>query len=59
MATKKPEDDPDRRPYQRPSLRKVDLRPEEAVLGSCKVATSGGPGGSDCLSGTDCFVQGS
>ena len=31
-----------RRPYERPRLEKVPLRPREAVLGHCKV--SGGPG---------------
>jgi hypothetical protein len=27
---------PERKPYRRPEIRKVPLRPEEAVLGNCK-----------------------
>jgi hypothetical protein len=48
-----------KRPYQRPTLKKVDLRPEEAVLGSCKQATVAGPGAGNCLDGADCFTTGS
>ena len=33
-----------RKPYLKPQLRKVDLRPEEAVLGNCKTnGTTAGP----------------
>jgi hypothetical protein len=48
-----------KRPYERPVLKKVELRPEEAVLGSCKTSGTTGPGTGDCLSGTDCFTTGS
>jgi len=34
-----------RRPYHKPRLENVPLRPEEAVLGFCKVAGGDGPGG--------------
>jgi hypothetical protein len=37
-----------RAPYQPPQVVRVSLRPEEAVLGHCKVAGSGGPGHSSC-----------
>jgi len=33
-----------RKPYRKPLLIEVALRPEEAVLGGCKIATSGGTG---------------
>jgi hypothetical protein len=29
--------------YSRPVLRQVPLRPEEAILGGCKTATTNGP----------------
>lgn len=32
-----------RRPYARPQLRRVSLVPDEAVLASCKNATTSGP----------------
>lgn len=34
--------------YQPPQVVRVSLRPEEAVLGHCKVPSSGGPGNSSC-----------
>jgi hypothetical protein len=55
---KKPKPDK-KRSYQEPTLRKVDLRPEEAVLGSCKSASVSGPGNPGCLDGGDCFTTGS
>ena len=35
---------PGKKPYQKPEIRKIELRPEEAVLGGCKDASTGGPG---------------
>jgi hypothetical protein len=32
-----------RKPYAPPSLTTVNLRPEEAVLGHCKISTATGP----------------
>jgi hypothetical protein len=32
-----------RKPYSKPEVKRVQLRPEEAVLGGCKIA-GGGPG---------------
>ena len=29
--------------YRKPQLRKIDLRPEEAVLGNCKTGNAAGP----------------
>jgi hypothetical protein len=34
--------------YQKPELKQVALRPEEAVLGNCKVTGSSGPATSNC-----------
>ena len=34
-----------RRPYETPSLRRVRLVPDEAVLASCKSNVTAGPGG--------------
>jgi hypothetical protein len=48
-----------KRAYMRPELRKVLLRPEEAVLGNCKSTTIGGPGQSDCATPASCFTLGS
>ena len=49
-----------KRPYKKPALIKVPLRPEEAVLGSCKSDAPAGPGGSsNCHPVGACYVQGS
>jgi hypothetical protein len=53
------ESDSKRRPYVAPEVRKVHLRPEEAVLGNCKNASIGGPGNPTCATGGSCFTQGS
>ena len=50
----------ERRPYVKPELTKVGLRPEEAVLGACKA--SGGTAGGSALgtcSIVACQAQGS
>jgi hypothetical protein len=47
-----------KKPYQKPEIRKIQLRPEEAVLGFCKNTGYFGPGSSDCGFGT-CFSSGS
>lgn len=50
-----------KKPYSKPELKRVDLRPEEAVLGNCKMSISAGPGsGSSCKpAGSSCSTQGS
>ena len=48
-----------RKPYERPSVKRVALRPEEAVLGFCKSSTSAGPLAGACNSPTACSSQGS
>jgi len=37
-----------RKPYVKPEIMRVELRAEEAVLGSCKSATVTGPTGATC-----------
>lgn len=46
-----------KKPYQPPQLATISLRPEEAVLGHCKVLGTGGAGGSAC--GFTCPTAGS
>lgn len=47
-----------KRPYQKPALIQVPLRPEEAVLGHCKTMTGAGPFNVTC-STTGCGSLGS
>jgi hypothetical protein len=37
-----------RRPYTKPSIVRVELRAEEAVLGACKTASTAGPAQAQC-----------
>jgi len=37
-----------KKPYTRPEVKQVPLRPEEAVLGNCKTTGSSGPSGAGC-----------
>jgi hypothetical protein len=39
---------PPKKPYIKPEIRRVLLRPEEAVLGGCKNTGQMGPSGADC-----------
>jgi len=48
-----------KKPYAKPELRQVPLRPEEAVLGNCKMSGLSGPASSDCMPVAPCFVIGS
>jgi hypothetical protein len=43
-----------RRPYTKPSIVRVELRAEEAVLGACKTASSNGPAQGLCSSPIAC-----
>jgi len=46
--------------YSKPELVQVPLRPEEAVLGHCKMGSVIGPGGSsNCMPVAACFTLGS
>ena len=39
---------PGKQAYEPPRISVISLRPEEAVLGSCKSASSAGPNGGSC-----------
>lgn len=49
-----------KKPYEKPRMRRVELRPQEAVLGACKSSggTVGGGAGGTCSTVT-CQSQGS
>jgi hypothetical protein len=49
------------KPYEKPLVLRVSLRPEEAVLGHCKITSSGGPasGAGSCTFPTPCPTPGS
>jgi hypothetical protein len=44
--------------YEPPQLTTISLRPEEAVLGHCKISGSGGPVSSSCAA-LNCMSIGS
>jgi len=48
-----------KKPYRKPELRQVPLKPEEAVLGFCKVSNTRGPGVGTCDRPTGCYTIGS
>jgi hypothetical protein len=44
-----------KKPYLKPEVKQVQLKPEEAVLGGCKTTTSAGPAKVTCrFLGSDC-----
>jgi hypothetical protein len=51
----------EKKPYSKPEAKRFPLRPEEAVLGSCKSVSSTGPGAgpSTCLNVVFCQTAGS
>jgi hypothetical protein len=52
------EDRKPRKTYQKPKVQEVALRPEEAVLGSCKMAGTAGPASAACTD-LSCNTSGS
>jgi hypothetical protein len=46
---------PQKRQYAEPTLTEVKLRPEEAVLGNCKIAGTNGPLQASCTSPATCY----
>ncbi len=48
-----------KRPYRKPALVVVALKPDEAVLGSCKTAGNSGPGSGGQCRPSSCRSQGS
>jgi len=56
------EQDREKRPYVKPEVKQVALRPEEAVLGACKASSGSGgsgPGGGNCRTPVPCSSLGS
>lgn len=50
---------PTKKPYEKPQLTRVLLRPEEAVLGACKTSTVHGPAQTKCTQPVPCNTIGS
>jgi len=44
----------DRKPYAKPQIQEVPLRPDEAVLGGCKTASLSGSAQHRCTIPSDC-----
>ena len=62
MTTPPPNDPSEgkRKPYEKPTLSEVALRPDEAVLGNCKTVSVSGPANmSDCTYAGGCSTAGS
>jgi hypothetical protein len=54
------ERNPKKKPYVKPEVKQVQLKPEEAVLGFCKNAVANGPGDpADCTPVGNCSGIGS
>ncbi len=45
--------------YEKPTVTRFPLRPEEAVLGFCKSTTASGPNGGQCRNVSNCSGLGS
>ena len=43
-----------KKPYAKPQIQEVPLRPDEAVLGGCKTASVSGPAQHRCTSPSNC-----
>jgi hypothetical protein len=48
------EKDRTRKIYSKPAVKRVHLKPEEAVLGGCKTASTKGPAHGKCNTPTPC-----
>ena len=48
-----------KKPYKKPEIKKVPLRPQETVLGFCKTSQSRGPLIGTCDRPSACHTQGS
>lgn len=45
--------------YERPAIRRVELHPEESLAAGCKTVSTGGSLPGSCTLPSDCFVAGS
>jgi len=48
-----------KKPYQKPAVTRFPLRPDEAVLGNCKMSGSSGSAGLGCVVVNPCRTIGS
>jgi hypothetical protein len=46
--------DGEKKPYSKPQIQEVPLRPDEAVLGNCKTSSTSGPAQHKCTSPSAC-----
>ena len=46
--------DPAKKPYSKPQIQEVPLRPDEAVLGNCKTSSTSGPAQHRCTTPSAC-----
>ena len=53
-TNEQPHDNRGKKPYVKPEIQEVPLRPEEAVLGGCKTSSSSGPAQHRCSSPLSC-----
>jgi len=44
----------EKRPYTKPQIQEVPLRPDEAVLGNCKTGAVSGPAQHRCTTPSNC-----
>jgi hypothetical protein len=44
----------EKKPYAKPQIQEVPLRPDEAVLGGCKTSGQSGPAQHRCTSPSNC-----
>jgi hypothetical protein len=49
--------DGSKKPYAKPQIQEVPLRPEEAVLGACKTSSVSGPAQAKCSFPSACSSQ--
>jgi hypothetical protein len=49
----------DKKPYEPPAIRRVELHPEESLAAGCKTVSTGGSLPGSCTLPSDCFVSGS
>ncbi len=47
----------DKKPYAKPQIQEVPLRPDEAVLGGCKTSGTSGPAQHRCTSPSNCSAS--
>jgi hypothetical protein len=60
MSSRHQKDARQKKPYVKPEVKQVQLRPEEAVLAVCKLGSQYGPGATGCkIAGAPCFATNS